>query len=202
MSLDILDKQKNEMYRRRYPKLLLVFICLAALAVLLTLTLTVITVAQPKPKSFAALGTGEIVPLYSYSEPVLTDRYIRSWATMASRSVLNLTFNKYEQELQKASAYFFPDAFVKLKKSLLEKGYLKVLVGSKLIMRSYVNGQVVITWQGMEGGHFVWKVQLPVTIRYEGASQEVKKRMLVHLIIERVPTADNPRAILIKSIGI
>jgi hypothetical protein len=180
--------------------LLLVFVGLSVLAVILTLTLTVITVAQPKPKNYAALNTGEIVPLYAYSEPVLTDSYIRSWATMASRSVLNLSFNNYEAELQQASVYFLPEAFDKLKTVLLTKGYLKALTASKLIMRSYVNGQVVIVWQGMESGQFIWKVQLPITIQYEGASGEATKRLIANLTIARVPTADNPRAILIKSI--
>jgi hypothetical protein len=202
MSLDILDKQKNELYRRAYPKLLLVFVGLSVLAVILTITLTLITIVQPKAKNYAALNTGEIVPLYAYSEPVLTDSYIRSWATMASRSVLNLSFNNYEVELKKASAYFTPAAFTILKKSLLTKGYLKTLTSAKLLMRSYVNGQVVIVWQGVEAGHFVWKVQLPITVRYEGASSEVTRRLIANLTIARVPTADNPRAILIQSISL
>lgn len=200
MSFDLLDKQKNEMYRRAYPKLLLVFILLCSIAVALTLTLTIITIKQPKPENYAALSTGQIVPIFAYSEPVLTDSYIRSWATFASRSVLNLSFNNYKAELKKASVFFLPQAFKLLNKSLSENGYLKGLISSKLIMRSYVNGPVVIPWQGIENGNFVWKVQLPITVRYEGASGEVSKSLIVRLVIQRVPTADNPRAILIKSI--
>lgn len=200
MSFDLLDKQKNDMYRRAYPKLLLVFVWLSVLAVILTLTLTVITITQPKPKNYAALSTGEIVPLYAYSEPVLTDSYIRSWASLASRSVLNLSFNNYQDELKKASAYFQPQAFALLKKDLLAKGYLKVLTASKLLMRSYINGPVVIVWQGLEAGQFVWKVQLPITISYEGPSGGTTHSLVASLTIVRVPTADNPRAILIKSI--
>jgi len=202
MSFNLLDKQKNEMYRRAYPKLLLVFVCLSVLAVILTFTLTVITLTQPKAKNYAALSTGEITPIYAYSEPVLTDSYIRSWATLASRSVLNLSFNNYKAELQKASIYFEPAAFQLLSKTLVEKGYVKALTHAKLLMRSYVNGQVVIVWQGKENGQFVWKVQLPISVRYEGASGEVVKSMIVNMVISRVPTADNPRAILIKSISI
>ena len=202
MSFDLLDRQKNEMYRRAYPKLLLVFVCLSVLAVILTFTLTVITLTQPKAKNYAALSTGEITPIYAYSEPVLTDSYIRSWATLASRSVLNLSFNNYKSELQKASIYFEPAAFQLLSKTLVEKGYVKALTQAKLLMRSYVNGQVVIIWQGKENGQFVWKVQLPISVRYEGASGEVVKSMIVNMVIARVPTADNPRAILIKSISI
>jgi hypothetical protein len=202
MSFDLLEKRKNEMYRRAYPKLLLIFVSLSVLAVVLTLTLTLITLAQPKPKNYAALSTGEIVPIYPYSEPVLTDSYIRSWATIASRSVLNLSFNNYKVELEKAKIYFEPEAFKILNAALFKNGYLKALANSKLIMRSYVNGPVVIVWQGMEAGQFVWRVQLPITIGYEGASAEATKSIIAKLVIARVATADNPGAILIKSISL
>jgi Type-IV b secretion system, inner-membrane complex component len=200
MSFDLLEKRRNEMYRRAYPKLLVVFVFLSVLAVILTLTLTLITLTQPAPKNYAALSTGEIIPIYAYSEPVLTDSYIRSWATIASRSVLNLTFNNYKAELTSASVYFQPEAFKALNDALLANGYLKSITSSKLIMRSYVNGPVVIVWQGMEDGQFVWRVQLPITIGYEGASATATKSIIAQLVIARVATADNPGAILIKSI--
>lgn len=202
MELDIMDKQKNDRYRQSYPKMLLVFVYLCILAVFLTVILVYITIKEPEDKNYAALNTGRIVEIYPYAEPVLTDHYIRSWATLASRSVLNLSFNNYQEELKKASVYFQPEAFSLLSKALTDNGYLKTLTASKLIMRSYVNDTVVIVWQGLESGDFVWKVQLPVTISYEGASSNVTRSIVVKMTIVRVPTVDNPHAILIKSISL
>lgn len=199
---EILDKQKNDHYRQSYPKMLLVFVYLCISAIVLTVILVFITLRQPEDENFAALNTGRVVPIYAYSEPVLTDHYIRSWATLASRSVLNLSFSSYQDQLKKASVYFEPEAFAILSKSLSDKGYLKNLTDSKLIMRSYVNDTVVIVWQGLESGQFVWKVQLPITISYEGASSNVTRSIVVKMTIVRVPTADNPHAILIKSISL
>ena len=55
MSFDLLEKRKNEMYRRAYPKLLLLFVSLSVLAVILTLTLTLITHAITRGKYYSRI---------------------------------------------------------------------------------------------------------------------------------------------------
>jgi hypothetical protein len=200
MGFDLLEKRKNDMFRRSYPKLLLVFLFLSVIALMLTLTLVALAVRTPKPDNYAALSTGQVLPLYAYSAPVLSDSFIRSWAANAARAVLNLSFDDYENQLREASVYFQPSAFTLFREVLEKHGYLKSLRSAKLIMSGYVHGPIVIVWQGVEGRQFVWKVQLPMTVTYEGASALVNKSLVVRMVIARVPTADDPRAILIKSI--
>ena len=162
--------------------------------------LFILTLRTPQPDYYAALSTGEIKPLHAYSEPVLTNQYIRSYATQVARSVFNLSFANYQKQLEKASGSFTPAAWAYVNKLLLSQGYIKALKESKLIMNAFINGSVVIVWQGEENGHFLWRVQMPVSILYEGPNGEVRKKSIVQMAIVRVPSADNPRSILVNEI--
>ena len=116
--------------------------------------------------------------------------------------MLNLNFENYESQLDKTSQYFTPEAWGTFLSDMNKHGYLSSLKKSQLSMNSFVSGPVVIVFEGVINGQFVWKVQMPVKILFEGASSSVKNSWVVSMTIYRVPTVENPRAILVNSVSL
>lgn len=202
MNLDLLDNKKNKLYQRAYPKLLSILLMASIVACCLFVIFIVLVMKSPRATYYAAMDTGKIKKIYSYSEPVLTDSYIREWSKMTARSMLNLNFENYESQLDKASQYFTPEAWGTFLSDMNKHGYLSSLKKSQLSMNSFVSGPVVIVFEGVINGQFVWKVQMPVKILFEGASSSVKNSWVVSMTIYRVPTVENPRAILVNSVSL
>ena len=190
--------EKNSLYRDHYRMALGGTIFLALLCVCLTALFVLMTITQPQPKYYATTTTGEVIPLQSLSEPVVTNTYLLQWASLATRAAYNLDFINYKNQLQAARPYFTSDGFQKLQEAFTSSGLLDTLVQKKLIMTAIVSGDPVITSNFVLYGRHNWTIQLPLLVSFESASEHRRVHVMVTMRVQRVPVLDSEKGIQIS----
>ncbi|OGT63688.1 MAG: hypothetical protein A3J38_06185 [Gammaproteobacteria bacterium RIFCSPHIGHO2_12_FULL_45_9] len=193
-----IDFQLNEFYRdayRRTMKLLSFFI---VTAFFLAMGLTWMAIERPQPPYYAAVVTGEIIPMHALSEPVVTNDFIARWSALAVRLVYNLSFEAYEKQLAQAQPNFTSQGWAALMSAFKSAGFLNEIVEKHLIVSAVVSNTPVILAPLVLHGKYTWRVQMPLLVTFTSASEQRKQRVMVTITVERVPTKDAAQGIQIS----
>jgi intracellular multiplication protein IcmL len=184
-------------YRDRYRQCLTWLIRMSIVAFVLCFILFWQTLGQKQPAYFAAMTNGNIVPIHSLSEPVVTDAFILNWASLTSRSLFNLSFAEYQTQLDLLKVRFTDSGWQRMQTALTSSGIIKTMEDDKLIISAVVSGAPVITSRMVINGRKTWQVQLPLLLALKSASSEVKESLIVTMTIQRIPTLDSAQGIQI-----
>lgn len=190
--------QKNNLYRDNYRRALSVLLVMIIICLAFSALLSYQIASTPKAKYYATTTTGNVIPLYSLSTPVVTNAYLLKWAALATRACYNLDFVHYPDQLKKASAYFTPSGWSALMAAMKGSGVLESLQKNKLYMDAVVSGPVVIVAEAIIHGRYSWRVQLPLLLTYTSANENRRAHFLVTMDIMRVPVLDAEKGIQIN----
>lgn len=189
--------QLNGFYRDSYRRTMgllsaMIFICALLAGVLVWMSFD-----KKQPAYYASLTTGEVVPMHPLSEPVLTNDFIDQWAALTARSIYNLNFSSYQQQLAALQPRFSEEGWAKLMGALTSSGMIKQIVGSRLIISSVVSGPPVVISEVILHGRFTWRIQMLVLVTYTSASEQTQRTLVVTMDVQRVPTLDVAQGIQI-----
>jgi intracellular multiplication protein IcmL len=188
---------RNFFYRDNYRRvvafaLLLIFSNIAAVAVIFW------QVAHPaQPAYFATDNSGKITPLYSLSQPIISQSSLLEWATRASVTAYSYNFVEYEAQLQRAGNFFTPRGWANFTSALKSSRNLETVIVKKLVATAVPTGAPVILNRGVLGGRYSWKVKIPILVNYQSASTQFQQSLTVIMIIKRVPNVNDPKGIAI-----
>lgn len=201
MNTDIeqLAQQKNNLYRDNYRRTLSVLTVMIVIALVLSTILAYQLLTTRKAKYYATTTTGIVVPLYSLRMPVVTNKYLLQWASLAVRACYNLDFVNYQKQFKSASGYFTANGWKALMNAMKSSGMLSSLTENKLYINGVVTGPVVILNQTIEHGRYRWRVQLPLLVTYTSANESRKANFIVTVDIIRVPVLNAAKGIQINN---
>jgi intracellular multiplication protein IcmL len=202
VEFSLLEEKRNNFYRDSYRKLLNILIFLLWLGVGLSVVLSYMLYSPKRHQYFATSSSGDIIPLHSLSEPVITNDYLLKWAQLVSLNVLNLSFGKAQQQLQTQKSKFTDQGWAALQKSIKDNDFITNLNQGKLIASAVVNKPAQILVRRVIQGRYTWVVQVPVLVNFTSSSQNSKKQMMVSLTIMRIPVLGSPEGIQVNSISI
>lgn len=187
--------QLNEFYRDSYRRTMSLLTFMILVCALLASVLVWMSFDKKQPEYYAALTTGEIVPMHPLSEPVLTSDFITEWAALTTRSIYNLNFSSYQQQLSAVQPRFTEAGWQKLMAALNGSGMINEVVNSRLILSSVISGPPVVTSEVVLHGRFTWRVQMQVLVTYTSASAQTQRTIIVTMDVQRVPTLDASQGI-------
>lgn len=182
--------QLNEFYRDNYRRTMKILAVMIVICAILASVLAWMTYDKKQPLYYAAMTTGEVVPMHALSEPVVTSDFIIRWSSLTARLIYNLNFATYQQQLNEVKNRFTSDGWEKMIGALNSSGLIQQMLGSKLIISSVVSGPPVILSRLIIHGRFTWRVQMPMLVTYTSASESSQRRILITMNIQRVPTLD------------
>lgn len=195
--------EKNNLYRDHYRRALKFVVMLSVSAVILTAVLAYQCLRTPTLKYYATTTEGRVIPLYSLSQPVITNSYLLQWASLAARGAFNLDFTHYQAQMAQAKPYFTSDGWQKFSAAMKSSGLLDTVINKKLIMSAVVAKAPVILFRGVVQGRFTWRIQLPLLVNFESASENSSaQHWLVTMNIQRVPTLTAPKGIEISDFAV
>jgi intracellular multiplication protein IcmL len=186
---------RNSFYRDGQRKvmivLLLSILCNFILAGLLTYMIT----HPPAPKYFATSIHGRITPLVPLDEPNQSDSAVLQWANQAAIAAFSYNFVNYRTELQASSGFFTAEGWDQFLRALEESNNLVAVKAKKLIVSAVATKAPVILQKGVLNGRYSWRVQMPVLVTYQSASEFSQQNNVVTVLISRVSTLNSPRGI-------
>lgn len=186
---------RNAFYRDGERKLIIALCGALAVIIILCTILGYIVANPPQPKYFATSISGRITPLTALDMPNQSDSAVLQWAVQAAIASFTYNFVNYHEELKVASAYYTTDGWREFMGGLKKSSNLDIVKTKKLIVSAVATKAPVILQKGLLNGRFSWRVQMPVLITYQSASEFTQQDTIVTMLITRISTIESPRGI-------
>lgn len=193
------DLDSGISFRDKYRSTLKWVICLSVLAVLLAAIRITMQFTSPESRYYATTVNGQVIPLHSLSEPVITNKFLLQWSEIAARTAYNFDFAHYKEQLAQAAPYFNEGAWTEFNKALKKEGLLTDVINKKLVMSSVVSGAPVILSQSVVDGRYTWTIQMPLLLSFDSASEHRRSHLLITMTVSRVSVMTAAKGIQITS---
>lgn len=186
---------RNNFYRDGQRKIILVLIISMLTNLLLGGTLGYLMTHPPAPRYFATSINGRITPLFPLNEPNQSDSAVLQWANQAAIAAFTYNFVNYRSELQAASGFFTAEGWTQFLNALQDSRNLEAVKAKKLVVSAVATRAPIILQKGILNNQFSWRVQMPLLITYQSASEFSQQNNVVTMLITRVSTLNSPRGI-------
>ncbi|OGT50645.1 MAG: type IV secretion protein DotI [Gammaproteobacteria bacterium RIFCSPHIGHO2_12_FULL_41_15] len=186
---------RNEFYRDGQRKTVLILMVSMIVNLLLGSLLTYLMTHPPLPKYFATSINGRITPLFPLEEPNQSDSAILQWANQAAIAAFTYNFVDYREELQASSGFFTAEGWSQFLGALQDSNNLDAVKAKKLIVSAVATRAPVILQKGVLNGRYSWRIQMPILVTYQSASEFSQQNNVVTLLVTRISTLNSPRGI-------
>lgn len=151
---------------------------------------------------FAKSIVGNTLPMSALGKFNVSPRSLLNWAMVATTNAFTMDFENYPKILDRISSFFTKTGFDNFKISLDSSGRLSEIIDKKLITSAVVVDYPVIVAEGMQGNNYLWKIQLPIAVTFQGAIEDTYQQWLVvTLIIKKVPNKELKQGIGIENMS-
>ncbi|MFM0265523.1 DotI/IcmL/TraM family protein [Paraburkholderia sediminicola] len=194
----VLNLKMLAFYERWFPVLIYIILALAIAVSVCVAGFIFLKSQKVEREYFAADPAGHLTPMVPLGEPYLADGALLSWAQQCVTQANNYDFVHYREQLQTSSACFSDDGWQSFQDALAKSGNLDIVKNKNLIAAAVLTKAPVITNQGRRGSRYMWQVQMPLLITYQGGQSgqaQLTQRLLVTLMIGRVPTYVNAHGV-------
>lgn len=155
----------------------------------------------PHPLYFATDRIGRLIEIIPVTEPNMTIEGVMTWATNAVQKAYSYDYVNYRSQLQSAQRYFTPYGWSNYMKALTGSNNLLALTQRKQIVIAQVIGQPKVIAQGMLGGAYAWKLEMPLLVTYWEPLYDEQSKFLNALtatvIIQRKPILQSDKGLAI-----
>ncbi len=136
--------------------------------------------------------------LSAQSSRLLPNDALLTWAETSVAQAYTFNGLNYQENFDTLLSHnFTSEGAASFRKILDSSQLLKQVTSQQLNLTGIVSGQPVILKQGALMGRYTWKVQMPLLLTFESASQVTTKRLIITVLIVNVPTTDSPEAVAI-----
>lgn len=197
MSEDALTEvvMRNDFYKDGQRKLTFILLLSLCVNIITGVLLGYIITHPPEPRYFATSINGRITPLFPLNEPNQSDSAVLQWANQAAIAAFSYNFVNYRNELQASSGFFTSEGWRQFLGALQESNNLEAVKAKKLIVSAVATRAPIILQKGLLNGRYAWRIQIPILVTYQSASEFTQQNNLVTMLVTRVPTLNAPRGI-------
>ncbi len=190
---------RNEFYRDGYRTLLRLTLILSIVIVgLIGAMYFVIQTHQPENRYFATTEDGRLVPMVALSEPNLSTPALMSWVAQAATEVMTFGFNDYRRRLQEASRNFTRRGWESFTGALERSRIIELVEANQQVLTAAPQGAPIVVSEGLVAGRYQWEVQLPMVLTYQAGARTRTDRLLVTIVIVRVPRLESANGVGIE----
>jgi intracellular multiplication protein IcmL len=186
---------RNKFYKDSQRKVMLALLVALLVNLVLASMLVYILTHPPAPKYFATSINGRITPLFPLNEPNQSDSAVLQWANQAAIAAFTYNFVNYRDELQASSGFFTAEGWDQFLNALQQSNNLDAVKAKKLIVSAVATRAPIILQKGVLNGSYSWRVQMPILVTYQSASEFTQQNNVVTMLIARVSTLNSPRGI-------
>lgn len=184
---------RNEYYRDGFYHLLKIALVEAVVIVGMILCfLFYMNMAQPEDRYFATTADGRIMRLVPLDQPNMTVPALMSWVAQAATDVMTFGFHDYQRRLQDASQHFTRRGWESFTSALQKSRIIDAVETAQQVVTAAPRSAPVLVQEGVINGRYRWVVELPLMITYRAGNQSRTDNMQVTIVVERMPSLENP----------
>ncbi len=155
---------------------------------------------KPTPPYYAVTADEKLIRLRALRAPNLTTEALLEWVSQATTTIYTLNFNDYNQVFNKVRVYFTESGYQNFRAAIKAARIVETIVKKRLVVSAVITGTPVILKEGVIAtGFYAWQVQLPMLLTYQSASDNIQSRIVLTLLVTRVPTSESVKGIGISS---
>jgi len=186
---------RNNFYRDGQRRLVTGLLITLFVNILMAVLLFYVITHPPAPTYFATSISGRITPLYPLDQPNQSDSAVLQWANQAAIAAFTYNFVNYRDELQAASGFFTSDGWQQFLDALQQSNNLEAVKAKKLIVSAVATRAPIILQKGLLNGRYSWRIQMPLLVTYQSASEFSQQNNVVTMLVTRISTLNSPRGI-------
>lgn len=123
------------------------------------------------------------------TEPNLSFNDFNLWIKEAAISAFSYDYHDYHQALSNASRFFTPLGWQEFLAAFNQSGNLAMVLRDKLSVRAMASGPPVILENKIIDEHYMWVVEIPLTVSYFSEKSVQKQPLTVRMTIIRTGPA-------------
>lgn len=182
---------RNSYYRRQYL-LALGAVVIAYLVIFFLIGVLVYVLRNPtEPLYFATDKVGRLITIVPVSRPNMDKKNVEKWAIRAVEHTYSYDYVNYRKQLQDAQNYFTNYGWRKYMEGLTASNNLVALQQRKMIFEAKVVGDPVTKAEGILGGKYAYKFEMPVLVTFWMPPYDNKSKfsnaLTASIIVQRQP---------------
>lgn len=188
---------RNAFYRRLHFLALATFVLSLFVIGTLIGVIIFLTKNPTRPLFFATDSVGRLIKIIPVDQPNMTTEEVAAWTIEAIQAAFSYSHVNFRAELQSAQKYFTNYGWTNYMQALIAKNILNsnpnesALLQRKWIVIGQVVSQPKLITQGLLGGAYAWKFEIPVLMTYWSPPYDDKSKFLnslqVTVIVQRQP---------------
>lgn len=190
---------RNEFYRDGFRNMIRIVILQTVIIVGLILSLIVyMTTAKPADRYFATTADGRLMQLVPLDRANMNTSALMSWATQAVTETMTFGYHDYQRRLQQSSRYFTRRGWESFAGALQRAKIIDSIIANQQVVTAEPRSAPILENQGVLNGKYRWLLSLPLRVTYRAGTQQRVDNLNVKLLIERVPSLENPSGVGIE----
>jgi intracellular multiplication protein IcmL len=190
---------RNEFYRDGFRNMIRIAFLEAIIIVgLLIAIIFFIGIGKAQDRYFATTADGRIMQLLPLDQPNMSTAGLMSWVAQATSEVMTFGYNDYQRRLQQSSRHFTHHGWETFIAALQQSHIIDGMQSGKEALTASPRNAPILVQEGVINGKYRWIIKLPLQVSYDSVSSARKDNLNVTLVIERVPSLENPSGVGIE----
>lgn len=190
------DIEELRSSNRRKSKIILIM----ALALVVMAFANMALFAVKPEKAVVAMTTdGRVLPLPTLDEPFHTTERVLSWAANRIEETYSMSFADLEEYPGKLS-FMTPQVKAQFIEALNRSGIIDKVANERRVLRAVRKESPSLQKEGVHKGRYVWSIQMPVQLNFEGANNIDRSSFIVSIVVGRTTLTDQESGLVIGKI--
>jgi intracellular multiplication protein IcmL len=157
---------RNAFYKKKFHFILGTNVFCFVVIVILGSILFYLLNNPTRPLYFVADSVGRLMQEPALTDPYLSTDEVTAWTIEAVQSAYSYNYMNYRAQLQNAQKYFTEYGWKKYMDALTASNNLLALTQRNMVFIATVVQKPKLLNQGILGGAYAWKFQIPLLIKY------------------------------------
>lgn len=180
---------RNAFYKRLHYLALAAF-ALALVVIGVLIGVIIYLMEHPvSPLFFATDEVGRLIKIIPVNQPNMPIDDVKAWTIEAVEAAYSYDYINYRSQLQDAQKYFTSYGWTKYMGALQASNNLLALTDKKMVVIAKVAGPLKLVTQGILGGSYAYKFEMPVLVTYwrppYNETSKFSNPLLVSVIVQR-----------------
>ena len=185
----VLVQLRNHFYKKKYYLALIAYLLSLLVVGILVCALVYLIRNPTHPLYFVTDRLGRLIQDLPLDTPNMPTNDVAAWAIDAVEGAYSYDHVNYRAELQSVQKYFSDYGWRNYMSSLTASNNLLALTQRKMIIIAKVVSQPKLVTEGLLGGAYAWKFELPVLVTYLTPPYDEKSRfqnpLIVTVVVQR-----------------
>lgn len=196
--------KRNAFYRRVHHLAIAALYSLVFVIVFLACVLVYLWRNPTHPIYFATDNVGRLIRIVPINQPNATDEDVVNWAIEAMQATFSMDYVNYRMQLQGAQKYFTDYGWTNYMNAIEAANNISALTTRKMIVLVKVVSQPRIVAEGILGGAYAWKIEMPMLATYSlplyDETTKFSNPINITIVVQRQPILQSYKGLGIAQI--